>query len=154
MYGWSVEAVLSSYAYFPGDMVFAVVTVKRVADSPAKVPALVARLAGTCRGSPAWVSLPSTLVCRDASVLALTAAGGDVVQLLSCEPTALPVSTIEEVPPHAERQYLFYAQLPMWMVPSYRGQALSFAYYVVISAVDAAGSGHAIKLPLRIVCHR
>ncbi len=152
MSSWSVEAVLSSYAYFPGDMVYAVITVKRVADGPAKMPALAARVVGTCRGSPAWVSLPSQLQCRDAAVLATTAAGGDVAQLLSCELTVLPASSIEEVPPHAERQFLFYAQLPACMVPSYRGQALSFSYSVIISAIGVAG--RTIKLPLRVVCHR
>lgn len=50
---------------------------------------------------------------------------------------------------------LFYARLPPSLVPSYNGIALTYSYFVNVTATTSLGSGtqtRSMKLPLRVVC--
>ena len=149
---FAVTGKLNSNVFFAGDFLFCQVNVK---------PShhffhLSAELHGICRRDTRWVSGPAPGdPIRSRAALDLGFGKGDREScVLECaQPTVLACEVAESVPGDGSTtlSYLFYAQLPFDLIPSFRGTAFQYFYFVSISVTVGQQQHKVLKVPFRVL---
>ncbi len=143
---FALTAKLSSNAYFAGDFLYCVVTVRS-----AGYFMLSAELHGLCRRDARWAPhhvVGEPVKASSARDLGFGQADTDSCMLECAQPTVLGCEVGGE---SRVTTYLFYAQLPYELVPSFRGSSFKFVYFVSVLVQVGQEKHRVLKVPFRVL---
>lgn len=141
----SVSAQLNRSTFFAGSFVYCEVVVRSRGFF-----VLEANLHGLQRSASTWVpeEVRGMPVGSRAAQLGF---GNDCSAVLETTPTILGCEIRSD--DTREHRYLYYVQLPRDLVPSFRGQALKYFYFISIAVTVGASEHRVLRLPFRVLRH-